>query len=152
MALARPCGDNVCLLARWEDHVERWGLSVFRVKEAFGAPGSETPAHIVEFTNSTMPPNFLSVTSFWGNNVFGFMRETMQSLILEGGLKGRGLTHFQGRDKEWYNALVWSDANKATTREQVRPREPGFWWPAIAIIMVGERTIAQCQVMMTHQI
>ena len=89
---------------------------------------------------------FLSVTSFWGNNVFGFMRETMQSLIQEGGLKGRGLTHFQGRDKEWYNALVWSDANKATTREQVRPREPGFWWPAIAIIMVGDRVVlTYCQ-------
>ena len=131
-------------LARWSHQVQAIGLNAQMVQQCFGAPGSSIPiSHVMEFTESNRPPAFPQVMSFWGD-VYCVMRETIQELSLQGG-PFKGLWHFIGKESEWHNALVWSNADKETTRHSMGAREEGIWWPCIAVD-VGDGTIATyCQ-------
>ena len=131
---------NLTTFETWSHQVTGLGLNVANLMQFFGAPGSSTPAHIVEFTNSSIPPSLPRVESFWGD-VYTFMRKIINELLHEGNLKGRGLWHFWGREAEWMNVVVFSDSSREAQARSMskEEREVGIWWPAIAVPCEDDR-------------
>ena len=130
-------------LERWGRHVICWGLDIERVTSSFKAPGSSTPAHIVEFTFSNCAPSWDQTISFWGE-VYGFVRMTIEELLKEGG-ELRDLWYFHNDRTKWYSANVWSDCDKRTTSTKKNEQEPGLWWPCLAVDIGDGKVVTYCQ-------
>ena len=134
-------------LELWGRHVSSWGLSIELVRSCFQAPGSLTPAHIVQFTFSNCAPSLDQTTSFWGN-VFGFIRDVISELIQESErckVNPQGLCVFKDHEAEWYNANVWSDADKHTTSTKKKEQETGLWWPCVVVDIGDGKVATYCQ-------
>ena len=97
----------------------------------------------MHFTESERPPALPQVMSFWGD-VYCVMRETIKELIRQGS-PYRGLRYFYDNESDWYNAQVWSNADKATTKHSMGAREEGLWWPCIAVDLDDGTVATYCQ-------
>ena len=140
----QPASLSAITPARWTHQVNTLGLDAQMLQQCFRAPSSSIPiADVMEFTESERPPALPQVMSFWGD-VFCVMRETIKELIRQGS-PYRGLRYFYDNESDWYNAQVWSNADKATTKHSMGAREEGIWWPCIAVDLKDGTVATYCQ-------
>ena len=140
----QPASLSAITPARWTHQVNTLGLDAQTLQQCFRAPSSSIPiAHVMDFTESERPPALPQVMSFWGD-VYCVMRETIKELIRQGS-PYRGLWYFYDNESDWYNAQVWSNADKATTKHSMDAREEGLWWPCIAVDLKDGTVATYCQ-------
>ena len=118
----------------WRRQATALGLDIGLLMGCFGArPEIQQRPHALEFSNGASLPTLGQVESFWGDKVYVFIRQVLQELTASG-TNLKDLFYFYGQAPHWRNVLVWSDADKETSKQAVVSGEVGIWWPAVAVL------------------
>ena len=137
--------ENLCYLdEEWckTTHV----LSCFNQNamiQHFGAPG-RYPPKLAELKDISKPPSWRKLLDFWGENVYEYMVDKLDSAIDSAANSNnrRGLFwDFENCNREVALAMVFSDGSKSTQHAPLDSCAGSMFWPVLVPISYVETSI-----------